>query len=202
MAAKQLLGRSARNKRWVPVKALASIPGKTHFLHLGISVTRLYLLELHDVVKAADSWTRIVRMTKQLKRDLEWWELVPEKHSGVPISKAVETAYLHCVSSGCGWGAVLNDYVEARGFWSGKDKEQHITFKELKAVRCAVKSFLPELKGRRLLLHEDNVSVVGVLTHLTSISPATMSELINLLCLTDENHIRIRTQYIESAANI
>ena len=69
---------------------------------------------------------------------------------------SVETAYLHCDSSGFGWGAVLNDCIEARGLWSGKDRDQHITFKELKAVRCAIESFLPELKGRRLLLHEDN----------------------------------------------
>ncbi len=74
--------------------------------------------------------------------------------------------------------------------------------KELKAVRCAIESFLLELKGRRLLLHEDNLSVVGVLTHLTSRSPVMMFELRKLFLLTDENDIRIRTQYIRSAANI
>ena len=69
-------------------------------------------------------------------------------------------------------------------------------------MRCAIESFLPELKGRRLLLHEDNQSVVKVLTHLTSRSPAMMSELRKLFLLTDENDIHIRTQYIRSAANI
>jgi hypothetical protein len=200
--AKELLVRSSKNKRWVPVKSLASLAGKAQFLHLAIPVARFYLRELHDIVKSAESWTGTVRVSKQLKRDLEWWQKVPTKHNGSPIFKAVETAYLHCDSSGYGWGAVLNDCVEARGFWSGSDKEQHITFKELKAVRCAVESFLPELKGRRLLLHEDNQSVVGVLTHLTSRSPAMMSELRKLFLLTDENDIRIRTQYIRSAANI
>jgi hypothetical protein len=97
---------------------------------------------------------------------------------------------------------LINDCIEARGFWSGSDKQQHITFKELKAVRRAIESFLPELTGRRLLLHEDNQSVVGVLTHLTSRSPAMMSELRKLFLLTDENDIRIRTTYIRSAANI
>ncbi len=72
----------------------------------------------------------------------------------------------------------------------------------MKAVRCAIKSFLPELKGRRLLLHEDTESAVGVLTHLTSRLPAMMSELRKLFLLTDENDIRIRTQYIRSAVNI
>ncbi len=162
-------------------------------MHLTIPVAKFYLRELHDVVRAAESWTWLVRITKQLKRDLEWWKVVPEKHIGAPIFRAVETAYLHYDSSIYGWGAVLNECVEARCFRSGKDKEQHITFKELKAMRCAIMSFLPKLKGTRLLLHEDNQLVVGVLTHLTSRSPAMMSDLRKLFLLTDGNAIRIRT---------
>jgi hypothetical protein len=72
----------------------------------------------------------------------------------------------------------------------------------MKAVRCAIESFLPKVKGRRLLLHEDNQSVVGVLTYLTSRSPTMMSELRKLLLLTDEHGISIRTGYIRSAANV
>jgi hypothetical protein len=53
-----------------------------------------------------------------------------------------------------------------------------------------------------LLLHEDNQSVVGVLTNLTSRSLVMMGVLRKLFLLTDENNIRIRTRYIRSAANI
>ena len=60
---------------------------------------------------------------------------LPKKHNRAVIFKAVEIAYLHYDSSGFGWGAVLNDCIEARGFWSGEDKGRHITFEELKAVR-------------------------------------------------------------------
>jgi hypothetical protein len=57
-------------------------------------------------------------MTHPLKRDLERWRTVPNKHDGRSIYKPVETAYLHAVSSGYGWGAVLNDNpaYQARGF--------------------------------------------------------------------------------------
>ena len=81
---------------------------------------------------------------------------MPEKHNGAPNFKPVESSYLHCDSNGFGWGTAFNDYIVARGFWTGLNKLQHITFKELKAVRCAIESFLLELRGRRLLLHEDN----------------------------------------------
>ena len=36
------------------------------------------------------------------------------------------------------------------------NNEEHITLKELKAVRYSIQAFLPDLKGCRLLLHEDN----------------------------------------------
>ncbi len=55
------------------------------------------------------------------------------------------------------------------------DLEKHITFKELKAVRYAIHAFLPELKGRRLLLHKHNQSIIGVFIHLTSKSLTMMS---------------------------
>jgi hypothetical protein len=82
------------------------------------------------------------------------------------------------------------------------DLDEHITFKELKAVRCAMQSFLPELKGNRLLLHEEKQSVIGVLTHLTTKSPVMMCELRKLFLLIDSYDIKIRTLYICSAANV
>ncbi len=108
-AAKQLPIRATHNKWWVPVKALASIAGKSRFLYPVIPVAKFYLRELHDIVKPTESWTATIRMSKQLKRDLQWWRVVPKKHNGAPIFKAVETAYIHFDSSGYGWGAVLNE---------------------------------------------------------------------------------------------
>ena len=83
-------------------------------MHLAIPVARFYLRELHDVVKPVASWTCTEGVSKQLKRDLEWWKEVPKRHNGAPIFKALETAYLHCESNGFGWGADLNDCIEAR----------------------------------------------------------------------------------------
>jgi len=70
--AKQLLPRSAKNKRRVPVKVLTSLAWKAQFMHIAIPFARFYLKELHDVVKSAASWSGTVRVSKQLKRDLEW----------------------------------------------------------------------------------------------------------------------------------
>jgi hypothetical protein len=58
-----------------------------------------------------------VRLTPQLRRDLQWWIQVPNHANSKNIHRPVEPAYIHCDSSGYGWGAVLNGRLEARGFW-------------------------------------------------------------------------------------
>jgi hypothetical protein len=97
---------------------------------------------------------------------------------------------------------VLSEQLEARGLWLATYQQQHNTWKELKAVRLAVLSFLPLPRGRKVLMHEDNQAVVVVLSHLTSRSPAMMDELRKLWELIDTNNISIRARYIRFAANV
>eukprot|EP00873_Tetraselmis_striata_P013783 jgi/Tetstr1/434047/TSEL_023191.t1 len=142
-------------------------------------------------------------MTLLLRRDLEWWVAVPNNSNGRSIYKPVEKAYMHVDSSGYGWGAVLNETTEARGFWYAGDRELHITYKELKAVRYAVLTFLSELRGRQVLLREDNMGVVRVLANLTSrCSPMLMTELRQLWFILASNDISIRARHIKTTVKI
>eukprot|EP00873_Tetraselmis_striata_P033276 jgi/Tetstr1/453540/TSEL_040508.t1 len=90
----------------------------------------------------------------------------------------------------------------ARGLWYEDGRAHHIKGKELRAVRHAVESFLPQLRGRRVLLHEDNTAVVAALTNLTYRSPVMMEELRKLWHLMDIHDISIRPRYIQFAANV
>ncbi len=80
--------------------------------------------------------------------------------------------------------------------------EEHISFEDLMAARCVIHVFFPELKNSRLFLHEENQSIIVVLTLLTSKPPTMMFELRELFLLVDTYKIKIHTQYIRSAANI
>ena len=184
------------------VKVLASLAGKAQFLRLAIPVVRFSLRELHNVVKSAKSWSGTVKVTCQLTRDLEWWTQVITHHNGALIWKHIENAYIHCDSSNYGWGGVLKNCVKARGFWTMPDLEEHITFTQRKVVRCAIEAFLPELEGKRFLLHEDIQPVIGVLTHLTSKSPTMLCELRKLFLLVDTYDIKICTRYIRSSGQL
>jgi hypothetical protein len=116
--ASTLLARAATTARWLPARQLAAFAGKAQFLYIAIALARFFLRELHSVLSTRQGWGGRVRMTHQLKRDLEWWRTMPDKHNGRSIYKLIETAYLNADSSGYGWGAVLNDNhaYQARGF--------------------------------------------------------------------------------------
>eukprot|EP00873_Tetraselmis_striata_P037586 jgi/Tetstr1/457850/TSEL_004252.t1 len=67
-----LLGRAASTKRLLPARQLASFAGKAQFLHLAIAPARIFLRELHCVLATRQGWGGRVKMTNQLRRDLEW----------------------------------------------------------------------------------------------------------------------------------
>jgi hypothetical protein len=101
--AKAMLQRTTRCARWLPVKELLQFASRAEYLFLAIPAARFYLHDLHCVVGGL--WSRRVRMTPRLRRDLQWWTDVPNIHNGRPIHKPVESAFLHCDSSSYGCGA-------------------------------------------------------------------------------------------------
>jgi hypothetical protein len=69
--AKHFIGKATRNARWLPVKDLLSLAGKAQYLFLAIPAARFFLRELHSVV--GEKWGGLVRLSPQLRRDLQWW---------------------------------------------------------------------------------------------------------------------------------
>jgi hypothetical protein len=116
--ASSLLGRAASNARWLPARQLAAFVRKAQFLYLAIAPARFFLRKMHNVLATRTGLGGRVRLTHQLRRDLEWWRTVPTQNNGQSIYKPVETAYLHAESSDYGWGAVMNDdsNYQPRGF--------------------------------------------------------------------------------------
>jgi hypothetical protein len=129
--------------------------------------------------------------------------MTPIQHNGPSIYKPIEKFYLHADSSDYGWGEVLNENLsfQALGFWYDTYRTQHTTWKEPRAVRHLIESFLPLLRGRNVL-HEDDTAVVATLTKLIIRSSVMMTNLRHLWYMMDTNDIRIPPCYIRSSPNI
>jgi ribonuclease HI len=214
MASKDLLCRAAEGARWVPSRVAAQFAGLAQSVHLAVPAARFFLRELHDCIAAgvsesAQGWGGQCKLTYQAMRDLRWWRHFDEesRYNGRAIFKASTNAVLHCDAAvdsqgRGGWGAVLNGTVPARGFWAGRYRSLHITHLELIAVRLAVETFLEELRGRTVRLHEDNQAVVHLLHHFSSRSPALQEDLRALFWLLDSNSIELQAEYIPSKENV
>jgi hypothetical protein len=72
--ARHLIGTAMRNARWLPVKDLQPLACHAQYIFLAIPAARFFLRELHSAV--GKKWGGLVRLTPQLRRELQWWTRV------------------------------------------------------------------------------------------------------------------------------
>ncbi|XRB14270.1 RNA-dependent DNA polymerase [Pseudoscourfieldia marina] len=200
--ARDLLCEAQRSQRKVRKRELAAFAGLGQFVHLALRPARFHLREIYDVIGTLQGWNGRVALTKQALRDLRWWARLRAEDTGCPIWRPIETATLHTDSSGFAWGAVLDGKLEARGYWTSEEAEDHITLNELRAVTRAVTTFRSQLEGKTVQHFEDNMGVVYIINGLTTRSPAIMAELRLLWRVLDLNGINLLTEYINTKANV
>ena len=210
LGATALLCRAARHHRLVRARELASFAGLAQSSALAVPLARCWLRSLYDDLSSQHGWTGCVRLSRQTLVDLRLWcSLRRSRHVGRSIWLRPDHVSGSIDAGPLGWGGQLGEstsdvgqvLLPAHGFWSAAEAALHITWRELRAVRLFVEWYVDRLRGRRLLLFEDNQAVVAILTTLTSRSPLLMRELRLLLEVLDFDDISLRAVYIRSAAN-
>ncbi len=200
-----LLKTAARNQRRVLKRDVARFVGLCNFVHLAVRPARFHTRELHDVMATLDGWSGKVALSKQAKRDLEWWRDLPPAWNGCWIWRPVETKSLWTDSSDFAWGATMGGdrRHDAQGFWRrGEEISAHITLKELRAVTRAIECFAPQLAGHHVRHFEDNQAVVHIINNVTTRSPEIMRELRSLWWLLEHHGITLLTEYIPTNDNV
>ena len=130
-----------------------------------------------------------MRLSRQALADLRWWRHLGSADVSRAIWRAPEESTLHCDASHLGWGGVLDGTVPASGMWGGRERGHHITYLEL-------------LRGRSILLFEDNQAVCHILTNRTTRSPEMMRLLRRLWLLVDTAGLALTVRYIPSGENV
>eukprot|EP00854_Cymbomonas_tetramitiformis_P013316 gene13316-biopygen13707 len=93
----------------------------------------------------------------------------------------------------------------ARSRWSSDERGCHITHVKLEAITHTARTFLKELRRRKVLLRGRNPPVVHMLVHVTSRDPALMSRTLmwrmrHLWLLLDLHTIELTAKHIRSEA--
>lgn len=163
------------------------------------------------ISRAEDSPSR-VRLSRQSLRDLRFWRQLT-RGEGRELRPCPPDLALHSDAADVGWGGTLGPDLragsrglwEAQGFWSAADRVESITLRELRAVRLLLhqsfSAFVSSPQTQRLLVHEDNQSVVYVLNAMVSASKAMMAELRKLQKILVALDVRLDARWLPSAVN-
>ena len=200
--ARSIAAIAAQESRLIPVRRLAAFVGFAQSVYLACPSARFYLREFHNVMATRTSWEARVRLTRQALADLRWWQQLGVSAS---VARAIwrppTDRTLECDASHLGWGGVLDGTVPAQGMWTGRSRGRHINFLELMAVHHTLQVFLKELQGESVLLWEDNMTVVHILTNRTTRSPELMHLLRRVWWLIDSAGIDLQVRYVASKDN-
>ena len=199
--AKGLLITSASNRRLVSKQALASFCGFAQSVKLAVSCAQLFLRKLYDACGGIHGWHGNVRLGRQALADLAWWANIPARLCRAPIQLKPGTPELYVDASKQGWGAVMAGQ-EARGCFTCVEQAMMIAQLEMRAVRYALLSFPEELRGRCVLLREDNSCTEAIIKNACSKSPVLLAEFRLLWELADEMNVTFKVVRVASADNL
>ncbi|GIL50946.1 hypothetical protein Vafri_7022 [Volvox africanus] len=190
-----------KNRRLVQKRELAKLCGFAQSIKLALLPAQLFLRNLYDDIAQPVGWSGRVRLSRGSLRDLDWWADTPVQHCLAAIHVGPAAVEFSVDASRHSWGAVLNGHT-ARGFWSEEELGQHINWKELRAVRYALDSFLPWVSQRVVLIHEDNTTTQAILGRYSSRSATLHAELKLLWELLQLHSITLQVEQVASADNI
>eukprot|EP00170_Pyropia_yezoensis_P002848 contig_11989_g2854 len=201
--AKSLESHATAHHRWVHYKALRRFCGTAVSTTLSVPTARYHLRSLFTALKFRHATSGDARLGHQAQHDLLWCRnLAAHASEGRPIWPGATTMQMDTDASGLGWGAVLQELVEARGFHGSLRSGLHTNILELGAVTLALRSFRSYIpRGTILCLRTDSIVALGVINAQSSRSLVLMDEYRKLHTLCQEMDVELRAEHVSSALN-
>lgn len=197
------------DKRTIVRKDLRSLLGFLSFACKVVVPGRAFLRRLFTALAQKNQFYTI---EIDMRADLQWWHEFLPKWNGIrrlELHSLRPTIQLWTDASGS-WGMggyFLEDHQNiptiAQAFsqrFSTRERPEHINTKEMFAVLFAVRKWLHNISGSRLIIYGDNFAVVQGITH-SSIRGRAMIPLRKLVMLFALNNIKTEAIWIPSKAN-
>ena len=199
--AKNLLATANKNRRWLPVRALAALTGKVASVLLAVPSARFFTRSFHTDIATRSSWHSKVRLSRQSLRDLLWWRRLPARFNGGRIWTPVSHSTLVTDASDAGWAGVCDGSLQAHGFWSSAEREEPIAVRELLALKHSVAAFAEHLEGKVVRALTDSIATRSSASKLTSSSGGMMRVVRALWWLLDAQKIQLLPEYVPGPEN-
>ena len=122
---------------------------------------------LYALINSAPNWNSKLNITEDVIEELTFWKDNIVKINGIPIwpVQPVPTKIVYSDASVIGCASVID--IEGYTFhqnWSEPERLKSSTFRELRTVELALKSFIRELKSQVVVWFTDNQSVTKIVT--------------------------------------
>ena len=186
------------------VKAVASIVGQIISMTPALgNITRLMTRSMLADVQASPSWNKLITISKESKRELEFWSECISRLKPVKMKNDfVYQRVIYSDASEVGAGGYIVDVngASAQGSWDECQKIKSSTWRELKAVQIVLKSFISLLSGTGVKWFSDSQNVVRIIevgssnTELQEIAYSIYS-----ICV--ENGISLRMEWVPRSLN-
>ena len=145
---------------------------------------------------------RMIKVTRRCRRALAVWREPGFLSQGPVLGAPGRRVVLATDASLTGWGAVMSGRP-ARGLWSGRHLTWHINRLEMLAVFLALKHFLPDLRGRHVLVRTDNTTVVSYINRQGGLRSRPLYRLaLQILVWSQGNLLSLRAAYIPGHLNV
>ncbi|XP_053090651.1 uncharacterized protein LOC128318504 [Pangasianodon hypophthalmus] len=145
---------------------------------------------------------RMIKVTRRCRRALAVWREPGFLSQGPVLGAPGRRVVLAMDASLTGWGAVMSGRP-ARGLWSGRHLTWHINRLEMLAVFLALKHFLPDLRGRHVLVRTDNTTVVSYINCQGGLRSRPLYRLaLQILVWSQGNLLSLRAAYIPGHLNV
>ena len=159
-------------------RRLAKLLGKLVSMSIAMIPTRIMSRELFNALAIshpANDWDKQVALSPDAIQELHWWlsNLIPWARQGRPIFPDLSVISVHITTDASpeGWGARVSDPSTnqhrdlAAPFDTVTATAPQCT-RELSAVLFALRSLVPQLQHRHILIRTDNRQVVAHIMHL------------------------------------
>ena len=187
------------------IKVLARLLGKLVAACPAIKYGWLYTKSLEsEKLKALErskgNYKAIMFLSKEIKEDLCWWiNNIPGSSKSFKVESYAKTIYTD--ASDGGWGATdkVNEFF---GFWNKQEISTHINYKELLAIKYALKEIADNMKNCNLLLRVDNTTAIAYLNRMGGVRIKKFNLLAKSIWQwAEKRNIFLRASYIESKEN-
>ena len=150
-----------------PVKRFASLCGKIVSCNYCIgNLTKLMTRNMYALINSAPNWNTYLNITEEAAEELKFWKDNIIKFNGTPIRpiNCIPTKIVYSDASDTGCASLIS--LEGETFhqnWSKTESLKSSTFRELRTVDLALKSFIQKLKSQTVVWFTDNQNVARII---------------------------------------